>query len=849
MVDLLPQRSNHFFGRTLGNPYIQSTEINRFMARLQTILRSRLLTTAFICLSLSGMCWSQSAKIAILHTASLSKLLSPRADSMVLWYRQPAQKWLEAMPIGNGYMGAMVFGGTAQERIALNESTFWSGRPHDYNDSNAIEYFPQIRQLVVDEKFQDAEKLADAHFLGIPGAQQAYQPIGDLSLLFDGTDKVEDYRRELDMETGIVKINYRVGDVTFAREVFMSYPDHVMVIHITANKPANISVRAKFSGPYMDKVTATPAKLIMDGTWKPGHRKNWLIAAVNGPGMHYRSALQSRVDGGKTTATDSTLNINNANEVTFIVTIATSYVNYKNIDGDPAAKCAKILDASSAKTYASLRRRQIADFSGLMGRVHLNVGDNTLNRRPTDERLASTRRSPDKDYAALANVDTSKAPATDPNLEALTFQFGRYILASSSRAGGQPANLQGIWDEDVYPNWGSKYTININLEMNYWPTEVCNLSECHQPLFDLLKDLSVNGAETAKEYYNHGGWVAHHNTDLWLGTAPVDAARFGMWPMGGAWLCQDLWEHYAFTGDKNFLKEYYPIMRGAAQFLLELMVVDPKYGWLVTPFSMSPEHGYYDSSGKLSFLSPSPTMDIGIIRELFPHCIAASKELAIDEDFRNKMEAALTKLPPYQIGSSGFLQEWIKDWQPAPAGHNVSPLFTFYPGRSIRLRRDPQLAEAIHKWMDTHPAPGGFPMAWDIAVWSRLQEGDKVAEVTTKFLSYNYLGPNLHNKRSNQSDANFGYTAAIAESLIQSHDEEISLLPALSTAWKDGSVSGLRARGGFEVSMEWKDGQLQAAKIHSINGKAFRVRYGDKTANFAIKPGSTITLNNDLVAI
>jgi len=770
----------------------------------------------------------------------------PPHDDMVLWYRQPAEKWLEAMPIGNGYMGAMVFGGTAHERIALNESSFWSGRPHDYNDSNAIHYFEAIRRLVADEKFIDAEKLADAHFLGIPGAQQAYQPIGDLDLSFPGAEGVEDYRRELDMETGMVKIRYRVGEVIFSREVFMSYPDHVMVVRLSASKPGSISVGAKFGSPYLDKVQAAPGKLTMDGTWQPGNKKNWLIASVEGPGMHFRSALQPRVDGGKTAVTDSTLEITGANEVTFIVTIATSYVNYKNIDGDAAGRCAHFLQAVSGKSYALLRQRHIADFSGLMGRVHLSIGDRTLNERPTDQRLAALRSSPDRDYAALAHVQPGHSPATDPGLEALAFQFGRYILASSSRTGGQPANLQGIWDEETYPNWGSKYTININTEMNYWPVEVCNLSECHQPLFDLLTDLAVNGAETAKKYYNLGGWVAHHNTDLWLGTAPVDASRFGMWPMGGAWLCQDVWEHYAFTGDRQFIKKYYPVLRGAAQFLLELMVVDPKHGWLVTPFSMSPEHGYYDSSGNLATLSSSPTMDIAIIRELFPHCIAVGKELGVDEDLRKKLEWALTKLPPYQIGKEGFLQEWIKDWKQAPAGHNVSPLFTIYPGSSIQLRRDPLLTEAIHRWMDVHPAPGGFPMSWDLAVWARLEKGDSVAAVIDRFLSNNYVGPNLHNKRSNQSDANFGFTAAVAESLIQSYDGEISLLPALSTEWKDGAVSGLRARGGYEVSMKWKDGRLQSATIQSSYGRSCTVRYAGKTRTLAIKPGGMIRLDGHL---
>ncbi|MCW3109760.1 MAG: glycoside hydrolase family 95 protein, partial [Segetibacter sp.] len=347
-------------------------------------------------------------------------------------------------------------------------------------------------------------------------------------------------------------------------------------------------------------------------------------------------------------------------------------------------------------------------------------------------------------------------------------------------------------------------------------------------------------------HYGHEGWVAHHNTDLWRGTAPTDAARFGMWPMGGAWLCQDIWEHYAFTNDKEFLKEYYPVMRESARFLLELMVEEPKHRWLVTPFSMSPEHGYFDSSGKLSFLSPSPTMDIAIIKELFPHCIEAAKILNMDKGFSEKLQTALTKIPPYQISSSGFLQEWIEDWKPAPAGHNVSPNFTFYPGRSIRLRRDPQLADAIRKWMDAHPARGSFPAAWDIAVWARLERGDKVAEGIKSFVN-NSAAPNLHNKGSNQSDASFGFTAAVAESLLQSHDDEISLLPALSNNWADGSVQGLRARGGYEVSMEWRNGKLLSVEIHNINGTACKVRYKQKTKLLSVKRGETIYLNKDLI--
>lgn len=751
---------------------------------------------------------------------------------MVLWYRQPGEKWLDAMPIGNGYMGGMVFGGIRQERIALNESSFWSGRPHDYNDTNAIQYFPQIRDLVFAGQFQEAEKMADDHFWGIPKAQQAYEPIGDLQLTFDGVDKVQDYERELDMETGVAKVTYTAGDAVLTREAFMSYPDRVLVVRISSNKPGRVSVQAQLKSPFLETATATPDKLVVDGSWKkPGSETNWLIAPVEGGGLKFEAALVARREGGSSEATNDSLRIQGADAVTFILTIATSYINYTNINGNPAAICEHILSRSADADYATLRRRHEKDFGGLMSRVHLSVGDVAMNEKPTDERLKAVR-----------------AGGSDPNLEALIFQFGRYLLASSSRAGGQPANLQGIWNEDVIPPWGSKYTININTEMNYWPAEVCNLSECAQPLFDMIKDISVNGRETAKVYYGCDGWVTHHNIDLWRGTAPVDAARFGMWPVGGAWLCQHLWEHYVFTGDTAFLREYYPVMKGAAQFLLEVMVEEPKHHWLVTPFSMSPEHGYLDSEGQMSFLSPSPTMDLGIIRELFPHCIAASRILGVDADFRAQLETALTKIPPYQIGKSGFVQEWIEDWQPGPQGHNVSPNFPFYPGSSITLRGNPDFAAAYRKWMEAHPPRGGFPLSWGIAMWARLESGENVGSLMQKYVN-RAPAANLHNSGANQSDASFGFTAAVAEALIQSHAGEISLLPALPPQWPNGSVQGLRARGGYEVSMDWKDGKLQAAQISNNNGGSCTVRYGEKTTELSVMPGQTAHLDAGLAVM
>ena len=761
--------------------------------------------------------------------ASAPSAASGRSD-MVLWYRRPGERWLDALPIGNGYLGAMVFGGVPRERIALNESSFWSGRPHDYNDTNALAYFPQIRDLVFAGKFQEAERMADDHFWGIPKAQQAYQPIGDLLLDFEGADSFQDFRRELDLETGVARVTYRAGDAVFTREVFMSYPERAMVIRLSADKPGRVSVQARFRSPYRDAVVATSGKLVMDGSWKGPMKADALIAPVEGKGLSFETAMLARPEGGRLEATGETLSVRNADTVTFLLTMATSYVNYTNTSGSPAAVCDQILSRSVAKDYPLLRHPHESDFRGLMARVHLHVGDAALNDKPIEERLSGVR-----------------SGGSDPNLEALVFQMGRYLLVSSSRAGGQPANLQGIWNESVVPSWGSKYTININTEMNYWPAEVCNLPECAQPLFAMIKDISVNGQKTAKAYYGFGGWVTHHNIDLWRGTAPVDAAKYGMWPVGGAWLCQHLWEHYAFGGDQQFLREYYPVMKGAAQFLLEVMVEEPAHHWLVTPFSMSPEHGYLDGKGNLAFLSPAPTMDVAIIRELFPHCIEASKILGVDPEFRAKLEEALAKIPPYQIGKSGFLQEWIEDWRPGNQGHNVSPNFPFYPGNSITLRGDPKLAATFERWMEGHPPRGGFPLSWGIAMWARLERGDKVGSLIQTYLS-RAPALNLHNAGANQSDASFGYTAAVAEALLQSHAAEISLLPALPPSWTEGLVTGLRARGGCEVSLRWRDRKLVSSEIRNPRGGTFTLRYGAKTASVTLKPGETLHLNPDLVA-
>ena len=771
--------------------------------------------------------------IILITSFACSDSSSKEEKRMVVWYDKPAgSAWLDGLFIGNGYMGANVLGMVHNERIALNESTFWSGRPHDYNDPDAYKYFGQIKDLVFAGKYKEAEKLADEHFYGKPGAQQAYQPIGDLLLDFNVSgDSIKDYYRELDMETGIVRISYTDGDVKMTREVFMSYPDHVMVMKISADKPGKVSVEAKLRSPFMEKTNATNGRLTINGTWRYLPKEvSWLVAKVDEPGLSFQTDIVAIPEKGTLNATDSSLVITDANSVTFILTTATSFVNYKDISGDPAARCEKVLSEVKGKDFKTLKSTHLGDFTGLMGRVQLNIGDPGKNELPTNERVAALKKG-----------------NPDPDLLAKVFQFGRYMLVSGSREGSEPTNLQARWNQELLPNWGSKYTININTEMNYWPAEVTNLSECTGPLFSLIKDLSENGAETAKVYYGAGGWVAHHNTDLWRGTAPVDAARYGMWPVGGVWLCQHIWEHYLYTGDIEFLREYYPVMKGAAQFLMDIMTYDPKYNYLVIPFSMSPEQGFFVSEGaEEAYLAPTTTMNIGMIRDLFPHCIEAAKLLNTDSEFSAKLEEALDKIPPYMIGKDGLLQVWIEDWKRGNEGHNMSANFGFFPGNSITLRGNPEIAAAIRKWLEPRRASTSWNSAWDICDWARLEDGVRVDTTIREFFitrrPWGGLGNNLHNIAFNQSDANFGYTAGVAECLLQSHAGEISLLPALPVSWKDGSVTGLRARGGFEVNIEWKDGKLTKAEIKSLLGNPCIVRANGRTSEYRPAKGETIVI-------
>lgn len=757
---------------------------------------------------------------------------APKND-MLLWYNnKPSAVWNDALPIGNGYLGGLVYGKLQDEKISLNETSFWSGSPHNYDNPNAGQYYKQIQDLVFARKFKEAEQMIDKNFHGKPVAQQAYQPLGDLRMLFFGIETYEavNYYRDLNMETGVTTVSFTARGTTFKREAFISYPDNVLVVRLTADKPNAISVDTWLESFFTDNIKVAAGNIELNGQWEGPLPQYWLIAPDEGKGMKFQTVLKAINNGGTSTTFKNKLRIRNADSVTLLLTSATSYVNYNDISGNPVAKNIKTMDAITGKDYKTLYDRHVNKFSSMMGRVHLNIGDSKMNDKPINERIAAVQEG-----------------GNDPNLEALSFQFGRYMLVSSSRKGGQTATLQAIWNERLTPPWGSKYTVNININMNYWPAEVTNLSECHIPLFDMLKETAITGAKTAKVYYGvDKGWVLHHNTDIWRGTAPVDAARYGMWPVGGAWLATHIWEHYAFTQNKAFLQEYYPIMKGAAEFLVNVLVKHPTLGYMVTPFSMSPEHGFYDGvdNSRLCYVSPGPIMDIAIMRNLFPNVIEASKILRVDAPLRKQLEKALTQLPPYKINKNGYPQEWVEDFEPQRGGHDVSPYFPLFPGNSVQLHResDKKLIEAYQRWMATRiNSRGGFGASWNICMFARMERGDITSDIIKNILVRN-ANQFLTQGTGAQVDAPFGYTAGMAECLIQSHAGELSLLPALPSRWQNGDVSGLRGRGNYEVSLKWNNSKLVSAEISNPNGGICNIRYNGKVIKVTIPKGEILTL-------
>jgi alpha-L-fucosidase 2 len=737
-----------------------------------------------------------------------------------LWYTHPAKVWNEALPVGNGSLGGMIFGGVETERIQLNEKTVWAGGKEEFVNPRAASSLKVVRSLLFQSKYTEAQKLAQETLMGNKKQMSAYQTLGDLYIRFDHNyADTENYRRELDLNKAVASVSYRIKDVQFTRTIFSSAPAKVMVIRLSASKQAALKFGIELTRP------GQKAEI--------RYSKNdiTLFEHVNG-GNGVKAAAHIRIipDSGTLTQSDGSLNVAGATNCTILITAATDYYN-----ANPADESEKLIENASAKNVDQLLKDHVADYQSLFTRVKIDLGKSDATYFPTDQRLSALQEG-----------------NSDPQLMALYYQFGRYLLISSSRAGSLPANLQGLWADGLNPPWDADYHININIQMNYWPAEVTNLSELHQPFFTFLDSLRKDGRNTAKRMYSAKGVVAHFTTDAWYFTEPYGQTQWAMWPMGYAWSVMHVWEHFLFQQDLQFLKsEGYPLMKDAALFCLDWLVQDPKTKKLVSGPSISPENTFRTPGGEVATMVMGPTMDHMIIRHLFESTLKAAQLLNMDQSLQKSLEKALARLSPTKVGSDGRIMEWTEEFsEPEPGHRHISHLYGLFPGVEISHERNPQLLEAARKTIQHRLAHGGghtgWSRAWIINFFARLHDAENAYSNFQELLKKSTL-PNLFdNHPPFQIDGNFGAVAGVTEMLLQSHTDEIELLPCLPSQWSEGSIEGLRARGGFEVAIQWKAGSLSAITVKSLKGNPCHLRYKDKSVTLKTTPSGVYVFNADL---